>query len=96
MPRNAAQFEAMADDQQDTFATFIMGAIVAASPGKHCFLNMVRLACDHRELAELEHLLTVKDDSVRGGLFASLVGSILERTAEQGVRRYLRKGARIP
>lgn len=94
MPKTSEQFAAMPDDQQDTFASFVVGAIRQASPGKNTFLTMLRLACNHRELQELERVLAVQDSALRGGLFSALVGEVLSRTSRAGVIRYMELGAK--
>lgn len=75
-------------EQQQLFATFVMGAIVNASPNAGFFVGLVRNACDHGELDRLEHILRIKDDAVRGGLFGVLVGDMLARISLEGVRLY--------
>ena len=94
MPRMSEQLEAMRVEQQDTLASFVMGALMGAAPNKAFLVDMVRLACDHAELERLEQLLTIKDDTVRGGMFCALIGDVAARAADEGVRRYVRGGVR--
>ncbi len=95
MPDIREQLGANMDDQEDNLASFVSLALMQASPSKDMLLTMLRYACDHSELAQLNELMRVPDDVVRGGLIISLLGDVLARSAEHGVRRYLRRKAKV-
>ena len=86
MPKASAQYEMDAGAQEATLVQYAMGAFVNGAPNQRVLVSMVRLACDHRELAWLEDTLTIEDDTLRGFMFLAVLSSVLERCALECAR----------
>lgn len=80
-PRLAAQFESDIKEQEALFCAFAGDALIAAQPNSATFYRLVRQACSHDELAQLEYLYTVQSTEIRGLMFLALVGQVLCRVA---------------
>lgn len=80
-PRLAAQFEADKREQEAQLLSFIMGALIDASPQSGTLKAMVKMAANHDELERLERVLQVRDQARRGTLYLSMIGEIVCRSA---------------